>query len=273
MRKALVVGSGAMYGAYGAGVIAELGRQLGSGYFDSIYASSVGVYAATFFAAGQHEVCEEIWRKRVDGRKFINLFRVRKALKLHYLEEIFQNGRCALDVKALFLSRTKLTYVLTRLRDGENIYRSPDQDNIFKLMTASAATPILHNAVEIDGDYFFDGAFSDPLPVRKALQDGAELVIAVSNKRRDFRIGMSFQALGILCRILSRTVSRLVYGYEALVSETEKELYDPRVITIRPSEPLPLKSTIDTQRRRINDTIDLGIRDANSALKVIKDFK
>ncbi|MFA5926033.1 MAG: patatin-like phospholipase family protein [Parcubacteria group bacterium] len=273
MTKALVVGSGAMFGAYGAGVTAELGRQLGSEYFDSIYASSVGVYAASFFAAGQHEVCEETWRRHVNGRKLINLFRIRNALKLHYLEKIFQDRRSFLDIDALFCSRVRLTYVLTRLQDGKAVYHMPTHANIFRCMTASAATPILHGAVRIGNEMFFDGAFSDPLPVKKALEDGAELVVAVSNKQQGFRIARSFQVLGIICRIISKTVSRLVCDFEALVRETEEALNDPRVIVIRPSADLPLRSTIDTDRRRLNETIDLGIKDARSALEFIRNHK
>ncbi len=269
MNKALVVGSGGMFGAYGAGVLAELGRQLGSQYFDSIHAFSVGVFAATFFAAGQPCIIEATWRNHVDGRKLINFFRVWRALKLHYLEEIFQDERSFLDVDAIFRSRTRLTYVLTKLPEGHAVYRSPTRQNIFRYMSASSATPVLHGAVKIGSEQFLDGAFSDPLPVANALENGAELVVVVSNKRADFRIAKSFRALGLVCRVVPGSVARLVHNYEARVRETERLLADPRVVVIRPSAPLPLRRVIDTNVARLNATIDIGIKDAWKAIDAL----
>ncbi|MDP1884616.1 MAG: patatin-like phospholipase family protein [Candidatus Moranbacteria bacterium] len=267
MNKSLVVGSGAMYGAYGAGVTAELGRQLGSKYFDSIYASSVGVFAGTYFSADQSRIMEEIWRRHIDGRKLINYFRIRNSLNLRYLENIFREGHSLLDIEEVFRSRTRLIYVLTRLRDGKAVYQTPTPLNIFRSMRASAATPILHNAVHLGDEYFIDGAFSDPLPVAKALEDGAQFVVAVNNKRADFEIPRSFYILGMLCKFFSRSVSQLVNDYEIRVRKSEEALQNRRVIVIRPSERLPLRSSVDTDAGRLNATIDLGIKDARVALE------
>ena len=58
MKKALIVGSGGLKGAFEAGAVAKLCRVLGPDYFDAVYASSVGVFAATFFVANQPETIE-----------------------------------------------------------------------------------------------------------------------------------------------------------------------------------------------------------------------
>lgn len=270
MSNSLVVGSGAMFGAYGAGVCAELGRQLGKEYFDSVYASSVGGFAGTFYVAGQPNIIESTWRGHVDGHKLINFFRIWKTLKLHYLEEIFQDKRSLLDVEAVFRSRTRLTYVLTRTLDGNAVYRSPNRHDIFRCMSASCATPMLHPAVQLGNEYFIDGAFSDPLPVGEALKSDAKLVVVINNKRHDFRIAMPFHIFGLACRVVSRPIARLVHNYEARVRETHRLLADPRVLVIRPSSPLPLRRAIDTNKARLNATVDLGIKDARNAIDEIE---
>ncbi len=271
MSIALALGPGALYGAYGAGVTTELGRQLKPEYFSSVYASSVGVFAATFFAAGQYEIGEKAWRHYVHGRQLINFFRIWNILKLCHLEEIFQDERALLDIDRLFRSGIRLTYVLTKLKDGGAVYRIPTHEDIFECMRASSATPLLHPPVRIGDELFFDGAFSDPLPVAKAFEDGAQFIVAVSNKWADFQMPMSFSAFGAACRVKSRIMSRLVHGYEALLHEKEERAQrDPRVLLIRPSRPLPLKSSVDTDARRINATVDLGIKDARSALELLR---
>ncbi len=269
MSKALVVGSGAMYGAYGAGVLAELGRQLGPEYFDSIYASSVGVFAATFFVAGQPDVIEETWRGHVDGRKLINLFRVWRALKLHYLEEIFQDERSRLDVDAVFRSRTRLEYVLTKLPEGRAVYHSPTRENIFRLMSASCAIPVMHGSIRVGGDEFLDGGLSNPLPVARALEDGAGLVVAVSNRGAGFQPAKSLQAIGAACKVVPGTLARLASGYDAQryvarMQAIEMHLADPRVLPIR-QHPLPLRGANDTNWARLKATVDLAVADARKA--------
>ena len=96
VKKALVTGSGGLMGAYDAGVLVILGRELGADYFDSIYASSVGVFISTFFKSGQSDTIENTWRNLVHSKQLVNFtnpLRGKQVLDLEYLAEIFQDER------------------------------------------------------------------------------------------------------------------------------------------------------------------------------------
>ncbi len=52
-KVALILGPGALCGAYGAGMASVLGKYI---YFDKIYGCSVGVFAATFLVTKQFDI-------------------------------------------------------------------------------------------------------------------------------------------------------------------------------------------------------------------------
>lgn len=275
MRKALVVGSGGLNGAYGAGVIAELGRQLGPKYFDTVYASSVGVYAATFLVANQPDTIENTWRNLVNGKRLVNfgnVVRGRAILDLEYLAEIFQNEKSWLDTGAVFGTHVP-TYTVTEYLTGKTRYMRPNLQNLFQLMTASSAIPFIHWPVDIDGKLYIDGGLSDPLPVERALVDGYDRVVAVANKQDGTYVGKFYNLAKFTSTILPRHIAHLIKTYEDRVRTVEEVIdKDSRVVAIRPRRPLPLRHFIDTDKGRINEAVQMGVDDTRSALQAVKDF-
>jgi predicted acylesterase/phospholipase RssA len=96
---------------------------------------------------------------------------------------------------------------------------------------ASAAAPYLHPRVPINGKEYVDGHLSDPFPVEKALADGYDEIVVVCNKSRE-------------------SVPNLSKSKEN------------RVRTIFPSSKSPVRWNFDSSKDRINQLVDLGIRDA-----------
>ena len=67
--------------------------------------------------------------------------------------------------------------VATDLLTGGKITLS--NGNIFDAIRASIAIPIIFPPWEVDGRLLIDGAASDPLPIDVAIQDGADIIIAM----------------------------------------------------------------------------------------------
>lgn len=70
-----------------------------------------------------------------------------------------------------------LKIVATEMLTGEKIILA--SGNIFDAIRASIAIPIIFPPWELDGRLLIDGAVSDPLPIDVAIQDGAEIIIAM----------------------------------------------------------------------------------------------
>lgn len=67
--------------------------------------------------------------------------------------------------------------VATDLLSGDKVTLSGG--NVFDAMRASLAIPIIFPPWEVNGRLLIDGAASDPLPIDVAIQDGAEIIIAM----------------------------------------------------------------------------------------------
>jgi NTE family protein len=73
--------------------------------------------------------------------------------------------------------QTPLKVVATDLLSGEKVTIS--EGNVFDAIRASLAIPIIFPPWEVGGRLLIDGAASDPLPVDVAIQDGADIIIAM----------------------------------------------------------------------------------------------
>jgi NTE family protein len=86
------------------------------------------------------------------------------------LQEVFGGLRFS-DLKM------PLKIVATDLLTGEKMTLS--EGGIFDAVRASLAIPIIFPPWEVDGRLLIDGAASDPLPIDVAIQDGADIIIAM----------------------------------------------------------------------------------------------
>lgn len=275
MKRALVIGRGGLYGAYDAGVLVVLCKELGPTYFDAVYASSAGAITAPFFLSNQPDVIEELWRTVIYGRGllFKNVFWGRPILDLDYFFSIVRGGvihkKLRLDVERIFLSHRPFTCVLTDYMLGRAVYHTTTKEDIFDAMRASAAIPLLYGTVRIGEREYVDGGLTDLLPVEKAEEDGFEEIWAVWNYRRGLP---SKQPLSTTAKLFSfaypATIRRLMWGYEhQLQRKAEAVEQNKKIRAIRPGKPLPLKSFIDADPGRINATFDQGVRDAYKFLR------
>lgn len=67
--------------------------------------------------------------------------------------------------------------VATDLLSGEKVTLS--EGSVFNAIRASLAIPIIFPPWDVDGCLLIDGAASDPLPIDVAIQDGADIIIAM----------------------------------------------------------------------------------------------
>lgn len=73
--------------------------------------------------------------------------------------------------------RVPFKIVATDMLTGEKVTLS--DGSLFDAIRASLAIPIIFPPWEVDGRLLIDGAASDPLPIDVAIQDGADIIIAM----------------------------------------------------------------------------------------------
>ncbi|MFC1687762.1 patatin-like phospholipase family protein [Patescibacteria group bacterium] len=270
-KRALVIGGGGLRGAYGAGVLTTLCKKLGPDYFDAVYASSVGVFAATFFLSNQPDTIEHTWRNLVSGKQLVNyshLFKKGNILDLEYLVKIFQNEKSLLDIEAVMNSPSTIIYTLTEYPSGKETHLVPTRQNIFDLMRASAALPLVYGLVTINSKKYIDGGISNNLPVHKALTDGCNEILVVHNKpEKSYGDPKSWILSHITSLYLPPAIVHLMKMSKKQMQSLEKEIFlNPRISIIRPDRQLPLTSILDTNKHRINTSFNMGAIDAKDFL-------
>lgn len=188
-KRALIVEGGGMRGAYAAGVL--MGLKKAGREYDAIYASSSGACSAAYLAAGQEEGLS-IWEKHLHGNRLLsatNFARGKPYLDLDYLiDEVFAK-RVPLDIDALRASAAPVWITVTRARDGVVEYRDLRQESDpLHVLRATAALPIAYGkAVKLGGESYLDGGMGDPIPVVRALSEGATHITAVLTKPLGYR--------------------------------------------------------------------------------------
>ena len=84
-------------------------------------------------------------------------------------------------------------FVATGVDSGAPFYLSPNVLSWMDVLKASAVLPILYRYfVTIGGVTYTDGGVSDPLPAARAYELGAEKVVVIRSRPKNFRIRAKF---------------------------------------------------------------------------------
>ncbi len=97
------------------------------------------------------------------------------------------DGEYPLDYPAMAASGKLFTIVATDAKSGRPVYFTLDdmsQDD-YAPIKASSALPIVNKPYPVHGRPCYDGGLSDPIPVKKALDDGCDKVVVVLTRPRD----------------------------------------------------------------------------------------
>lgn len=184
-RVAVVVSGGGMRGAYAGGMAHALEDAGLGGWIDTFYGSSAGAYIAAALLLGDGRGSARIFHEDMASRAFIDPRRFgtrRPMVSLDHLLDVIMAG----DARANPMPWERLVgaplhVVATAADDLTAHVLTPTTAQEWKrALRATAAIPLLAGPpVELQGRLWIDGSVSDPLPVLRALTDGATHVLAL----------------------------------------------------------------------------------------------
>ena len=186
-RIALVIGSGGIKCAAAIGlwrVLQEEGIRV-----DSVVGCSGGSLYGAQIANGtdvdeMQELSRVLWTSDI-MRGYTENLKASKDGTLRFnersglVDDTFLNKNLEKVYGKLFFSDLKvpLKIVATDMLKGDKAILS--EGKLFDAIRASVAIPIIFPPWEVNGRLLTDGAASDPLPVDVAIQDGADIIIAM----------------------------------------------------------------------------------------------
>ena len=271
---ALIVEGGAMRGAWAAGVLAFL-HERGRRQYDLVYAASSGACSAAYFVAGMLEPGLTIWRKLACNVVHkTNFLRRKPMIDLAYLVDHVIRTHIPLSVEALQKAPTRFFIVLTDCHTGEPVYFHVRDDRVFAALRATASMPLATRGFDfVDGHPYADGGVSDPIPIRRAIADGATDITVVMTHNPDFLLKPTPRWLGRLAYPDFPQVARVWTARQNVNYNTALELmkHPPagvRIQVFRPLRPLPVgQFTID--QKRIEATLALGHDEAVQQMEAV----
>jgi predicted patatin/cPLA2 family phospholipase len=188
-KTALIVEGGAMRGAWAAGVLAYL-QECGRRQYDLVYAASSGACSAAYFVADMWEPGLVIWRELACNvvRKS-NFLHHKPIIDLAYLVDHVIRKRVPLSVEALQKALTRFFIVLTDCATGEPVYFHVCDDRVFAALRATSSLALATRGFDfVDGKPYADGGVADPIPVQRAIADGATDITVVMTHNPAFRL-------------------------------------------------------------------------------------
>jgi predicted patatin/cPLA2 family phospholipase len=270
---ALIVEGGAMRGAWAAGVLAFLYEQ-GRRQYDFVYAASSGACSAAYFVAGMYEPGLNIWRELACKvvRKS-NLLRRKPIIDLAYLVDQVFRRHVPLSVEALQKAPARFFIVLTDCHTGEPVYFLACDDRVFAALRATSTMPLATRGHDyVDGHPFADGGVSDPIPIQRALRDGANDITVVLTHNQRFRLKRLPRWLGRFAyptfpKVAQAWTAGQCLKYNAALDLIKQPPAGIRLRVFRPIRPLPV-GALTIAQKRIEAALALGHEEALEQAKL-----
>jgi len=171
----------------------------GAGVFDRLIDEKIRADHVIGVSAGSANVCSFITRQRSRNFRFYHNYAQRKEymsvgnflkdgnyidLKYIYGDISQEGGEDPFDVDKCKREKTGLTIVCTDAETGLPAYFGKEElsKTDLWLLMATCSLPIMGQPTEHDGRKFYDGGISDPIPVEKALELGADFIMCIIPK-------------------------------------------------------------------------------------------
>ena len=286
----LILEGGGMRAGFVAGALMAL-MDKGLVDFHVALAVSASIPTLAYFAAGQREEMEKVWREELNTPKLVCYRNIpasslalsvkRPILDIDYLVyEVFKK-KYPLDIQALLRSKTTCLFALTKSPDASLAFLSPGDYDIYDTFKAALAVPGAYpQTVRVGNNEYVDGGTANPLPVTSLLDKKMNKVMAVLTKPLDCESEPpNFLERAFIWRYLQRYdwlweklwESAHAYNEQVLLLEQLAHERPARAFIICPENTLPARF-ITRDRRKINRTIDLGYRKVKSLEHEIRNF-
>lgn len=195
-HKALIVQGGGFRTAFTAGVL-DAFLQNGYDPFSMYIGVSGGAIAASYFVARQPGHCVDAIRFLAANKQYLDFTRVLNAKAVVDVTVFYDiaNKHMPFDFDTALntIQNKQMAIVMTNRETGHPHYYHPSRETWPDAIIASCAFPFISKGKhEMHGVEYMDGAWSDPLPVEWAVQQGATDITIIRTSPTDVRAEKSW---------------------------------------------------------------------------------
>jgi len=196
---ALVLEGGSLKCAFTAGIL-DVMLDADFPEFQYYYGVSSGSMAMSYYIAKQRKNFIKVARALVENPEFLsyrNTFSEQGLMNLDFLKGYVNDTFPFDEVAADRNSKGKTVCIVTTdYHTGKPHYLRPRKGKWLNYMMASATLPIITKGkTNVDGTWMFDGGYSDGIPIKKAISDGAKNILVVRTRPSNIKIDKSYVSL------------------------------------------------------------------------------
>ena len=165
--------------------------------------------------------------------------------------------------------------VVTNLETGKAEYiKIDDAKKDMEYFRASGSMPFVSKPVEINGNFYLDGAMGDAVPLKKALEMNFGKIIVILTRPQGFRKKKSHLPYRLLYGKFPNFVETAKNDYKKynetmdLIEEYESK---HKIVVLRPSEFVNVKR-IEKDTKKLQRIYDLGVSDCLNKLDEIREY-
>ena len=279
MKTGIIDVGGGLRGIYAAGILDTCMKQ--NVKFDCCIGVSAGSANMASFLAGQAGRNYRFFHDYSFRKKYMsfrNLLHNGSYIDLEYIYGTLSNsgGEDPLNWEKIKANPADLITVSTDARTGRPKYFTKDdmgQDN-YRIFMASCCLPGINKPIAIGKDLYFDGALSDPVPLKKAFDEGCDKVVVILTKPVDLRRvpGKDLYMAKLIRRKYPKAARGLCLRaerYNKMVDRAEEYVKKGKVLLIGPED----ISGVDTLKRNAEALHRLygdGLKDGEKLVKWMK---
>lgn len=269
-KKALVLEGGGMRGVYTAGVLdLFLEKDIDMKYCIGV---SAGATQTVSYLSKQYKRNYRVNIDYIRDKRYLsfrNLMKTGSIFGMDMLFDIIPNKLDPFDYKEFKEHDATLVVGVTNCETGRpEYYNLNDLDNGFDALRATISLPLVAPIVEYEGKKLLDGGITDPIPIKKSIEDGNEKHVIVLTQHKGYTKGKN-KALSFIRRKYKRfpkLIEALEKRHEVynetleLLDKLEKE---GKCFIIRPSEPLNI-GRLERNTEKLNNAYEQGYDDAKN---------
>ena len=279
MKLGLVLEGGGMRGLYTVGALDYLAEN--NIQVDYVVGVSAGACNAASFVSGQKGRGLRVIINYIGDKRYVgisNYIKTKSMFGMNFIFDEIPHKLDTFDYNSLLASPCEFKIGVTNAKTGKSEYFSKEyMKNDCTLLRASSSIPIFSPIVKFEGGEYFDGGTSDPIPVRKAIEDGCDKVIIVLTRDRSY-VKPPEKFKRIYKHILKKypemikVLDNRHVVYKDTIEYINQLEKDGRAIVISPSVPLKI-SRFEKDRNKLYEIYKLGKSDAAGVLQVMNQEK
>ncbi len=165
--------------------------------FSTLIGNSGGSVALSYFLSGQYRFCIKAMNVLAKDKQFANYrrtFSKKGYLDIDYISTVahekvpFNVADAVKKIKGL-----NVVFVATDRKKGTAEYLIPNKKDWIQMVVASSTLPFATKGVhKLNGRSYFDGGWSDPLPVEWAYKNGCKNILVLRTIPEDNKVTQSW---------------------------------------------------------------------------------